>query len=118
MAMQPNKGSGGSAAAKRLAEQKASRMGKRTDKAGSVGFGMTRSGVEDRAASAEIIRASQMYPSGQGDYDKYSGLATWAGYGGTPRIGGKKISYARAGREMDKAGDAVRKKYGVAPRYK
>ena len=54
MAMQPNRGmqTGGSAAAKRLAEEKASRMGKRTDRNKLTGMGMTKSGVEQRANDA------------------------------------------------------------------
>lgn len=61
MAMQPNKGtqSGSSAAAKRLAEQKASRMGKRTDRNKLAGMGMTKSGVEQRANDAFLRNVAE-----------------------------------------------------------
>jgi hypothetical protein len=90
----------------------------RTDKTGSSGMGMTKSGVEARAKSAGYDKGATLYPEGIGQSDRYSGLTTWMGYKGTPTSKGKKISNAQANKIMLQAENKVRKNYGVKPKKK
>jgi hypothetical protein len=90
----------------------------RTDKTGSSGMGMTKSGVEARAKSAGYNKGATLYPEGIGQSDRYSGLTTWMGYKGTPTSKGKKISDAQANKIMLQAENKVRKNYGVKPKKK
>lgn len=118
MAMQPNRGmqTGGSAAAKRLAEQKASRTGKRTDRNKLTGMGMTKTGVNRRALNAfnqnlldnltgEVwVAASERAP-----YE-----IDWIG------TGDKGYSYTKPKSQIDKEGlekaNNVRRSYGIKPK--
>lgn len=131
-----NKSASSSAGSKRIAEEKASAKARRdtkgntgfgrsdigagrtSAKSGLQGFGMTKSGVQARAASAFYKTAAKLYPAGTGQSDKYSGLTVQGSYEGQPRLGGKKISDLKASKIAGAAESREKAKYGVVPSSK
>lgn len=118
MAMQPNRGmqTGGSAAAKRLAEEKASRMGKRTDRNKLTGMGMTKTGVEQRALNAFNENLVDNL-TGQVWVGASSRSPHHIGWIGT---GDKGYGYKKPESQIDKEGlekaNNVRRRYGMKPK--
>lgn len=110
----PAKTKNSSAAAKRMADEKLTKTGKRTDKAGSRGMGMTKSAVEARAKDAGFMSMMGDAIGGSLEWsvDSKSGLMTSLGLNGGE---GFKKGYEK--RALD-AANAVRKKYGVKPKKK
>lgn len=119
----------GSAAAKRLAEKKAE-QGARTDsgartgfgksgfgagrtssKSGLKGFGMTKSGVEQRANSAWRDKFSEGFSEGLFDFDRYSNLTKSIAVGGAERQ-----PYKKTERDSVAAANRVRSRYGMKPK--
>jgi hypothetical protein len=105
-----------SAAAKRMADEKSTRMGKRTDKAGSSGMGMTKSGVKALAKDARRESLYESSATGTASRDKYTGRIK------SMAIQGFRDSSDKLGKKAEKkakvAEAAVYKKYGVKPKKK
>jgi hypothetical protein len=87
---------------------------KRTDRTGASGFGMTKQGVEDRAIDASSRSYLSNFRSGGGISGEYSNLLTEA----IVKDQKNKKSENQLDREALRAGNAVRKKYGVKPKKK
>jgi hypothetical protein len=86
----------------------------RTDRTGASGFGMTKQGVEARAIDASSRSYLSNFRSGGGISGEYSNLLTEA----IVKDQKNKKSENQLDREALRAGNAVRKKYGVKPKKK
>jgi hypothetical protein len=87
---------------------------KRTDRTGASGFGMSKRGVEDRAIDASSRSYLSNFVSGGGITGEYSNLLTEA----IVKDQKNKKSQNQLDREALRAGNAVRKRYGVTPKKK